>query len=239
MVAKSFQNLEIIDKPFTENKKDYVFVKYPNGKTRKVRWYSENEYNYLYRLDKNVKSNFTKTQKEIFGFDKGYITIFKGNTYLEKDYFRLSSARYHKIWGWYFVSTEELPNDIPKDVEAIHLNWETVGLEDGSLRPEEEIKHNIEKIIYDETPSTYQGEIGDKLNIIVIIKKVIPLEGYYGSSNMHIMYDTNENCYIWTTTTKTLTTDKTYHMIGTVKDHKEYKNTKQTILTRCKIIEGD
>ena len=53
---------------------------------------------------------------------------------------------------------------------------------------------------------------------------------------MHIMYDNDENCYIWTTATKALNLNETYHIVGTVKDHGEYKNTKQTILTRCRIL---
>ena len=237
MVAKSFQNLEIVKGPYEVKGRSYVMVKFSNGSTRQVRWYSEYEYNKIYHMDS--KPVVKRTQKEIFGFDNGYITIFKGNTYLERDYFRLNSARYHKIWGWYFVSTEELPNDIPADVEAIRLPWDAIGLNDGTLKPETEITKAIEKLIYDEDPSTYQGEKGDKLNIYVTIEKVVPLDGYYGPSNMHIMRDENNNCYIWTTTTRSLNVDTKYHITGTVKDHKEYKNTKQTILTRCKIIEGE
>ena len=38
-VAPSFQKLDLVGEPFTENNRQYICVRYPDGHTRKVRWY--------------------------------------------------------------------------------------------------------------------------------------------------------------------------------------------------------
>ena len=48
MVAKSYQTLEIVQEPFSENGRLYVKVKTKKGTIKKVRWYSEAEYARMY-----------------------------------------------------------------------------------------------------------------------------------------------------------------------------------------------
>jgi hypothetical protein len=48
------------------------------------------------------------------------------------------------------------------------------------------------------------------------------------------MTDAKENVYVWTTASKSWEEGSTRTVIGTVKDHKSYRNCKQTILTRCR-----
>ena len=62
---------------------------------------------------------------------------------------------------------------------------------------------------------------------------VIDLDGAYGLSHMHIMIDPDENVFVWTTASKKWETGKTYHLRGTVKEHRTYRNIQQTCLTRC------
>lgn len=42
------------------------------------------------------------------------------------------------------------------------------------------------------------------------------------------------NVFVWTTSTY-LNTNKEYTVKGTVKEHAEFKGTKQTVLTRCRV----
>lgn len=234
-VAPSFQNFEMLCEPFAANGKMYIRVRNPKtGTERQVRWYEE-------KSTKTISSNepvitrpvSEKPQKEVLGFAKGYITIFKGDTYKHLDWFRMSIARYARYFGWYIVSTDEIPADLPADLEPIQLPWERVGSEDGYLIPEDQIKVVVESLIYDESPSTFQGKIGERIEIDAIITKVIALEGEFSSSNMHIMEDPCGNVYVWTTASKNWSVGSHKIVRGTVKDHRIYKNIRQTILNRC------
>lgn len=236
MVAKSYQNLETVGDVYTLNGRKYIQVRTNSGVLKKVRWYTDAEYAKMYPEDvKNTDKNHPsfKPPKDVLGFEKGYITIFKGNTFEDKEYFKLNSARYARMWGWYFVSTDELPNDLPDDVEPVRLPWELVGNEDGYLKSEKEIAAAVETLIYDADKSEFQGEIGEKIEVWLTVEKAIPLNGYYGTSVMHIMRDNCGNCFIWTTAARAWSEGTEHHIRGTIKDHRTYKNTKQTILTRC------
>ena len=155
-VAPSFTNLERLSEPFEENGKEYILVKTKSGTTRKVRWYEE-------------PMKKIRPLKEVLGFTKGYITIFKGNTYSLLEWFQKSTARYHKFFGWYFVSDEELP-EIPAGITPIQLKWEDVAFADeDQLRPESQIKEHIDSLMYDPSPSKWQGNIGERLEKVLTV----------------------------------------------------------------------
>lgn len=238
MVAKTFQSLEILDEPHAVSGKPalYVTVRTKTGGTRVVRWYSDKEYAKMYPGEAPAATQPLRPLKEVLGFEKGYITIFKGNTYEDRDYFKLNAARYHKLWGWYFVSTDELPTDIPEDVTPVQLPWEDVSENDNSLKPEAAITAAVETLLYEPDISEYQGEVGDKLELIVTVEKAVDLDGFYGRSRMHIFRDYDGNCYTWTTSARSWEEGTEHHIIGTVKDHKVFRNCKETILSRCREI---
>jgi hypothetical protein len=77
------------------------------------------------------------------------------------------------------------------------------------------------------------GNIGDRLELTLTVQRVIDLDGYYGPSHMHVMVDADENVFVWTTASKKWETGQTYHIRGTVKEHRTYRNIQQTCLTRC------
>lgn len=235
-VAKSYQELEIVGDVFVSSGRQYVNVKLKSGKLKTVRWYSDSEYRKMYpevvAVDRSADPYY-KPQKEVLGFTKGYITIFKGDTYAEIDWFRASIARYARWWGWYIISTEEVPADLPEGITPIQLSWELVGQEDGNLKPEHLVKEAVESIIYDESESEYVGSIGERLELFLTVEKVIELDNNFGRSSMHIMRDDCGNSYVWTTASKTWSVGSEHHIKGTVKDHRKYRNQCQTILTRC------
>ena len=236
MVAKSFQKYEIIGEPYERSNKSYVKIKTSTGSLKEVRWYSDSEYQKMYPTEKidHSKDPFYRTQKDTLGFENGFITIFKGNTYDSKEWFKEQGARYTRYWGWGFGSTMTIPEVLPAGITPVRLDWSLVG--DGDvLKPEAQIKEAVESLIYDEDPSQYVGAIGDKIDTILTIKSAIPVNGFYGDSTMHIMVDSDQNVYVWSTTTKTLTVGATYRVKGTIKDHKTYQHIKQTILTRCRV----
>ena len=233
-VAKSYAGLKIEEGPYQVNGRMYCKVRQLNGGIKQVRWYSEAEYKRMYPGEIiHTPDAERKTQKDILGFEKGYITIFKGDTYSNLEWFKRSIARYCRMWGWYIVSTDELPADIPASIIPVQLPWELVGKADGTLMTDGQIAAALEPLLYDASPSEFQGSIGDRIEKVLTVRKNICLQGAFGVSSMHIFEDENENIYVWTTTSKSWPEGSEHKIRGTIKDHKTYKNCKQTVLTRC------
>lgn len=232
-VAKSYQNLEIVKDPYAVNGKLYVQVKLGNGNTKQVRWYSDKEYEKYYGAKPDHTNDpFYKTQKEVLGFKNGFITIFKGDTYSCKDWFKENGARYTRFWGWGISSEMEVPAELPIGIEAIRLDWDLVG-EGDNLKSDSAVQEAVDAIMYEESTSQYVGEIGQRIEVELTVDKAIKLDSYYGPSTMHIMKDADENVYVWTTGAKSWEEGSVRTVRGTIKDHKMYKNVKQTVLTRC------
>lgn len=236
LVAKSYQNLPKVGDVFISSGKSYINVQLKSGKIKTVRAYSEAEYRKLYPEMKSMvqaQDAFYKPQKEVLGFTKGYITIFKGDAYAHIDWFRTSIARYARWWGWYIISTEEIPDDLPDGLEPIQLPWDIVGNDDGKLKPESIVQKAVEAIIYDAGTSEFVGEVGERVELTLTVTRAIEIENDYGHSMMHVMEDECGNVYVWTTAAKNWPEGAVKNVRGTIKDHRTYKNTKQTVLTRC------
>lgn len=145
MVAKTFKDYAIVSEVYEQGKNKYVKVQHPRtGNIRQVRWYTKQEYLKKYPEDAAIVGD-PFDRKKMLGFDNGYITIFKGNIVPLADWFSLSNARYHNTWGWYIVSTEEVPADLPKGIEPIILSWEDVS-ENGVLLSQSDIKKIVTKL---------------------------------------------------------------------------------------------
>ena len=237
-VAKSYIALPIEEGPYIVNGKQYCKVRMKNGSLKQVRWYTDAEFAKMYPEEKAVvaASPDRKTQRDILGFEKGYITIFKGDTYGNQEWFKRSIARYCKFWGWYIVSTDELPEDMPATITPIQLPWELVGKEDGTLIPEGQITKAIEPLLYDASDSEFQGVLGERLTLTVTVTKAIEVEGNFGTSTIHTMEDADGNVYMWATASKSWAEGSVKNIRGTVKDHRVYRNCKQTVLTRCQEV---
>lgn len=228
-VAPSFQKYPTYGEPYEKNGRQYIRIVYPDGHHREVRWYAETP-------SKAPQNKTLRPLKDVLGFSKGYITIFKGDTYSLLEWFQESTARYHKFFGWYFISEEELP-EIPAGITPIQLKWEDVAFADeDQLRPESQIKEHIDSLMYEPSPSKWQGEVGDRIDRTLTVVKITPLaDGYYGPSTFFLFRDEYENEYCWTTGSKSLDLGATYEVRGTIKSLQIYKGKKQTVLTRCRV----
>lgn len=234
-VAKSYRDAEVLCSPYIMNGRKYVNIKTASGFEKRVRYYTEQEYFKMYG------EHFTPvvpiSEKEKMGFAAGYITIFKGNTYPYKDWFKDNGARFNKTFNWFFASDVEWPEDeVPEDLEPLQIPWEAVSKDNHAL-PESEMRAYVESLMYEPSNSEYVGNVGERIEVALTVTKAIIINGYYGTSCMHIMEDENGNVFIWNTTSKNYPEGKEIILRGTIKDHREYKGTKQTILTRCKEME--
>ena len=234
-VAKSYQSLPICGEPYEKNGRKYVVVECKNGHRKEVRWYTDAEYAKMYPQDETVGYKKLRSRKDVLGFSKGYITIIKGDAYPFKDWLKENGAVYRTFWGWSFASDIELPQ-FPAGLEPKRLLWESVAyVDEDELKTQSAIDDAVAKLIYDESPSSWQGEVGDRIERFLTVVKIIELEGYYGKSNFYLFEDEDKNEYCWTTSARQLELGETYEVRGSVKAHQVYKGKNQTVLTRCKV----
>ena len=236
-VAKTYKNWATFGEPFEENGRKYVVVIKPDGAHKKVRWYTDVEYARMYPEEKETAA-VKYDLKKMLGFHKGYITIFKGDTYPVLEWFRAEKAcRYHNFWGWYVVSNEEVPQPLPAGIEPIKLYWEDVAAPDGEgLKAEIYVRAHLDTLLYEPSNSEYQGSIGERIDrTLKVVKTMVNDDGFYGPSTFHLFSDEAGNEYCWTTAAKQLEVGETYEVRGTIKSLATYRGKKQTILTRCKV----
>lgn len=142
MVAPSFQTFEIIGEVFIKGAKNYIKVKNPKtGTIRDVRWYNEAEFAKAYgkKIETNAKvpkdgvdaawefywsKDGCEGLKHARGFDEGPILVLRGlRTREDEEWCERSIARYAVGIGWYFASTDTLPDDIPAHFKKVLLGW--------------------------------------------------------------------------------------------------------------------
>lgn len=102
----------------------------------------------------------------------------------------------------------------------------------------------------DDKASEYVGNVGDKISIKVKYVNTYSYDTNFGSTNIHLFIDDSGNIFKWSTNSRLEYTVKdnrsnysqwyyldkgaTIQLTGKIKDHSEYRNQKQTVLTRCK-----
>ena len=98
--------------------------------------------------------------------------------------------------------------------------------------------------------SEYVGNVGDKISVKVKYVNTYSYDTNFGAANIHLFMDDNGNIFKWSTGSGLRFTVKDNHsnysqwyrldkgatiqLSGKIKDHSEYRNQKQTVLTRCK-----
>lgn len=169
-----------------------------------------------------------------------------GNTYDIKDSLKALGAKFDYILGW------KLPENNP-DYPTIEININDVAKQDEfgwyAYKPVDEIKEFIDakKAEYEEAHrdpnahvSEYLGNIGDK---IVVEGKLVSRYSfetnftYYGETTyIYRFEDINGNVVVWKSGKYLDMNDgDECTIVGTVKELKEYKGIKETVLTRCKV----
>lgn len=94
-------------------------------------------------------------------------------------------------------------------------------------------RHNAEN-------SSYVGTVGEKIEQEVVLTKELYFKTNYGYNTgtyIYIMKNKLGNELVWRTSKSlSISEGESFIIIGTVKGHDEYNGTKQTVLTRCKIL---
>ena len=85
--------------------------------------------------------------------------------------------------------------------------------------------------------SKHVGRIGEKIEISVIVERVISCDSAYGTSLLHVMRDAEGNVYTWFASgSLAFEAGNEAKIKGTVKAHNERNGVPQTVLTRCKAV---
>lgn len=151
----------------------------------------------------------------------GWMFVFDDNGIVGKYRIRYS---YDDSTGSSWPNTEKTEQEWGRPVDAVS----TMKVEEKIERPN----------------SQFLGAVGSKVSATVTIKKMIAMSsqiGYHTAySDLIIMEDESGNCITWKSSSaykyESLKEGNTVSLQGTVKDHREYKGTNQTVLTRCKLI---
>ena len=92
-------------------------------------------------------------------------------------------------------------------------------------------------MLYGSHPSTFQGNVGDRLELTMTVIKLDQKEKFFGGksskSAIHTFEDSCGNHYLWDTGAKCWAEGSVKTLRGTVKEHKIINNIQTTILTRC------
>lgn len=246
-VAPSFESLEKIMPPFIENGREYIYVICKNGNKRKVRWYSDKERE---KLDMKKSTSLTVSDikpfeqfnaHDAFGFgEEDFITIYVADEEIIKEW-RTEIPPFSVLensWFGYY-SPSYFTGIPPQDVRSIILYWSEIqrSLGSNSMKDGDWVRSYVNEKIYGQNNSKYQGQKDDWLTHAVIVKKNITTETHYGETHIHILEDVEGNQYVWTTASKNLEEGCTYILKMKVKEHKEYKGVKQTVVYYCKVLE--
>lgn len=117
------------------------------------------------------------------------------------------------------------------DIKAFGIAASLISAYKRAMGFEAERKARIER----EAKSEFFGEIGKRSVFTLTVLKVLDLESDYGAVHLHRFVDEKGNIATWFSSSGSLAIGKTYQIRGTVKKHEEYKDIKQTMLTRCSI----
>ena len=100
----------------------------------------------------------------------------------------------------------------------------------------------------------YYGAVGDKFELILTFDKSFGFEGAYGFTYIHLFHDDEGHQFKWSSSRGTYQcwcktngrdgfleyeVGKKYILRGTIKAHKEYRNVKQTVITRYKVLKDE
>jgi hypothetical protein len=122
------------------------------------------------------------------------------------------------------------------------LDWKNVGVAASAIYAYQRANNLLEERKREEETgerwgenSQHQGEVKKRYDLLLTVRRMIPIETEYGTLKITVMDDENGNVYVWRTTAEKMEEGRTYNVRGTVKEHGEYNGIPQTVLTRCKV----
>lgn len=171
------------------------------------------------------------------GFNADGVTYcIGGDTYAIKDKLKELGCKFNPVLKWHSPT----PIDLDVPIAAIHFEdiytWNCHSKEAISV---EDAENKIYAALAKASPApekTYMGEVGDKFEVSATFINVHTFGGYYGATFVYT-FDCGDHTLVWKTTKALgLTENDTVTLKGTIKSHEEYRGSRNTIVTRCKIV---
>jgi hypothetical protein len=170
------------------------------------------------------------------GFNGAYAYAVVGDTYSLKEDLKAHGAKFSYELLW--VCPEE-PTWLPADRYVRISVTDVFELSDGMIM----LKNNASEYIQSLQPKSgkYLGTIGQRITVDVTVTKVLEfayeyVRGMRSYTWKYIMKTADGDTVVWQTSSVDWKEGYSCTITGTVKDHKEYNNVLQTILTRCKEV---
>lgn len=169
----------------------------------------------------------------------GVTTVYVGsNSFDIKDQLKAEGWKYSQLLGWHIAEVdvekygaENLAEVSVNDVAAFNLYGEGCWLCAA--------KNFVDQIRMSRRPQSKSEWVGlekDKIkNIPVVVKSIRGCETRFGWTHI-ITFLNGENIITWFTTTDIkYAVGESCYLSATIKEHKEYNNEKQTVITRAKL----
>lgn len=164
-----------------------------------------------------------------------YMIIGEG-TYAIKEWLKEQGCKFSPVLKWHSAKTFKLPEGFQWIVFKFEDIMEWVEEEENGYYLESAVS-KVQVAINSTLPpskSEYLGAVGERLrNLTVILKSIRSFNGRFGLTYVYA-FQRGEDVLTWFTQ-KDLELEEglTVDLTGTIKAHTEYKNEKQTQLSRC------
>lgn len=171
-------------------------------------------------------------------FDEdGNTYVFLGNTYALKDDIKALGAKFDTTLGWHI-------NKPVSGYKTLKINISDIATKTLYGYSVDHVKvHEIvtEATKEDTKESNHVGKVGDKVAEEVTLNNMASWKSSFRAweNNYTFLYnfvDADGNVLVWKTSKcLNINNGDKVNIKGTIKEHSEYKGTKQTVLTRCAI----
>ena len=169
----------------------------------------------------------------------GFTYLFKGDTYAHKDEIKANGALFHNALGWHIARPV-----YGFEFVKVHIdNIATPTLYGYMITAEKDEIDALKNPPQEDTrQSEYVGEIGQRISFDVTLTNRVFWENRFiewkpQTMYLHTFKDADGNVLIWKTTNSLykLEIGDKITIRGTIKEHSEYNDVKQTVLQRCQI----
>lgn len=148
----------------------------------------------------------------------------------------------------FFKTLDDGTRELRSEIHDKYLGIAVYGMFSAKQNHDKELAKKVaeEKRIAENAEITYFGNVGDKFEKEMTFEKMFGFESMYGFQHIILFRDEENHVFVWKTTNGNLGKNfnfaeyevgQKYLIKGTVKSHDEYKNVKQTVITRCKVVD--